>query len=661
VSTISPQIDPLGLLDATIQPHMLWPQLDPRAPDADPTGLPRVEDAEPVRQLPGNEEGPNALKVLSPALRRIDLAYSNLAVECAYVEMGDDDDKACQDATGDMGATCTPDGQCLGTTNPPLLSPQVGEGDKLGNPDAGEVGGNGLYTLETVRAVVRDYRTWISGNWTLAWEGEIPDTEAGGGQYVCETPNWSGGTCLSSAPGDSRIVDSTARFCDKGVLAGDKLQLYGCATDSDCGVGQFCLVDPRTPANGTGICVSQSAFAEEDKLRQRCEDLIYDPCGSPVREFLVTAAYQDELWLQSMDRPPTAYLMYSDDAEIDDGAVCSGEYLRTLPDESAEPSGERIECEQRLKCAPEQPESGCETHDDCLQLVPDDADPSGDGALDIYPLCIDGLCRRVCTGNTDPEKGPIDDCVLRRLPGPECLRELVRYTVLARNSFVVSGPGSYEFLNQRVRADANGECYEDPTVSNLLTSRIRLGADEYDTRNNTAWPIPTCPSGDKPGAGAPNPCFIDTRRPAELSESATVGGLFHYFDYGNAPVPAVRYSNPMMSLVLDLTSLKALTEPIPDTDEIWPAEYREFRRSRIPRNFSELFRTEAGYNSYNVGVVTSSIALVGPTKIINAPEAAFVFIVDTAGGTGTSGVRGQIVRVGLNGGQVSPDVKFLVH
>ena len=52
---------------------------------------------------------------------------------------------------------------------------------------------------------------------------------------------------------------------------------------------------------------------------------------------------------------------------------------------------------------------------------------------------------------------------------------------------------------------------------------------------------------------------------------------------------------------------------------------------------------------------------VGPTKIINAPEAAFVFIVDTAGGTGTSGVRGQVVRVGLNGGQVAPDVKFLVH
>jgi len=155
--------------------------------------------------------------------------------------------------------------------------------------------------------------------------------------------------------------------------------------------------------------------------------------------------------------------------------------------------------------------------------------------------------------------------------------------------------------------------------------------------------------------------MIDVLRPAVLSEDAP-DGLFHNFDYGQGnPIPALRFSNPMMSIVLDLTSVQDLLGTIPGTEQSWATQFREFRRSRIPRNFRESFSTANGYVPFNVGVVNSSIALVGPTRIINAPEAATVFIVDTSGGGGTSGVRGQIVRVNLAGGQVNPDVKFRVH
>jgi|GEM_PF-1517705 len=670
---VSTTKDPLGLLDATIQPHMLWPTLDPVAEPVDNTALPRMEDAPPVRLLPGDNEGPSALKVLAPAVRRIDLAYAGLGVACTYVP--DETamaDAACKEETGDDTAFCATDGQCRGQENP-LLSPHilVDEGDRFGNPDIDEAGSNGLYKNEAVRAVVRDYRSWIPGEWTLYWEGEIPDTSSFTGQLVCDQPGWNGGTCLSTGPGDTRIVDTTARFCDAGVLAGDKLTLIGCTFDSDCGVGQFCLTDPRTSVtNGApGICVSQSAFEEKENLLTICEDLIYDPCGSPVREFLITGAFQSELWLQAMDRPETAYLMYSDvpvadipfdpaDEDLDkrdpDSVLCTGEYLRGLPDDAPDPGIHRNECERRLVCAPEQPETGCETHADCVDATAVEGEP----APENYPLCIDGLCRRACRDG--------EDCVLRRLPGPACVQELVRYLVQGRNSFIVRGPGAYGFLDQRVRADANGACYEDPTVSNLMTSRIRLGSDEADTRNNTAWPIPTCPPGsERPGAGAPNPCFINTPRPKNLTSDAPEG-LFHYFDYGLAEgggqVPAIRFSNPMMSIVLDLTSLQGLIEPIPGTEGVpWNEGFREFHRSRIPRAFNESFSTVAGYTPFDIGVVTSSISLVGPTRIINAPELGVVFIVDTAGGSGTSGVRGQVVRVGLLGGQSAPDEKFLVH
>ena len=678
---ISNSRDPLGLLDARIQPHMLWPTLDPFAEPVDITALPRVEDAPPQRLLPGEVEGPSAIKALAPALRRIDMAYAGLAVPCKYTDADDTDDAACIEETNDKAARCANDNQCHGLENP-LLSPYIPPdgGDGFGNPDLDGAGSNGLYKNEAVRAVVRDYRSWIPGNWTLYWEGEIPDTSSFTGQLVCEHPGWNGGTCLSTEPGDTRIVDTNARFCDAGVLAGDKLTLFGCASDTDCGVGQFCLTDPRTPTNGTGICVSQSAYDEKENLLTICEDLIYDPCGSPVREFLITGAFQNELWLQAMDQPETAYLMDSDvplaeipldpngvDPEGEDPdrldaetVLCHGKYLRDLADDAPDPSIHRNECERRLVCAPEQPETGCETHTDCVDAPAVDGEP----APESYPLCIDGLCRRACREG--------EDCVLRRLPGPACVQELVRYLVQGRNSFIVRGsPGSaYDFLDQRVRADESGECYEDPTISNLLTSRIRLGSDETDTRNNTAWPIPTCPpSSDRPGAGVPNPCFIDTPRPDGLS-LATPGqfpvGLFHYFKYGlnedGGQIPAIRFSNPMMSIVLDLTSLDGLIEPIPGTEgATWKPEFRKFHRSRIPRAFNESFSTVAGYSPFDIGVVTSSISLVGPTRLINAPELGQVYIVDTAGGTGTGGVRGQVVRVGLIGGQSSPDEKFLVH
>lgn len=712
--------DPLGLLDATILPHMLWPTLDPTISDVDPLGLPRMNDAEPVRTLPGKSEEADALKVLAPALRRIDMAYADLqGIDCNSVDdclnelCGVKDEvepavyAAClEDLCNGHPCTCENDPDC---TDPYLecneqrqcetkgvsqLYPPVADADRFGNPNAGESGERGLYKKEVVRAVVRDYAAWSDVEWTLQWEGEIPGSNSVQGQLVCEQPGWYGGTCLSSEPGDTRLVDTSADFCDAGVLAGDRLALFACDSDDDCGEGQFCLVDPRTPGNVSGICVSQEAFADTDRLLEICEDLVFDPCGPPRREFLITRAFKDEVWLQALDKPVVSYLMYSEDESQEEAnapkwnsdQICSGAYIDDVVHAKTDAHPEDpdllddylYECQARLTCAEKQPESGCETHADCVAQSHEDDDPEKpktypDDARDLYPLCIDGLCRRVCNlklpDPDDPEKlvpAEDEDCVLRRLPGPACLRELIQYTVTARNSFVLRGQGSYTFLKQRVKADPEtGECYEDSQVSNLLTSRIRLGSDEADTRNNAAWPIPSCPAGSgKPDGGAPNPCFIDVLRPSGSGDNVPEW-LFHQFEFGDTEkgrVPALRFSNPMMSIVLDLTSIQGLTEPIPGRDDLsWPAAFREFRRSRIPRNFTESFTTLGGYKPFNVGVVTSNIALIGPTRIINAPESATVFIVDTSGGGGTSGVRGQLVRVNLAGGQVTPDTTFQVH
>src|SRR5690606_17579183 len=80
-----------------------------------------------------------------------------------------------------------------------------------------------------------------------------------------------------------------------------------------------------------------------------------------------------------------------------------------------------VECEERLSCAPHQPDNGCASHASCAALDPE------------FPLCIDGTCQRIC--------GPDEDCAQTPLPGPACFRELITYHVRARNSFIVRGPG----------------------------------------------------------------------------------------------------------------------------------------------------------------------------------------------------------------------------
>lgn len=706
---IDANYDRLGILEARVPPHTLWPEIDPFTSPVDPAGLPRMDDKEPSRLLPGDVTEPTVTRVLSPSLRRIDRAYQvPPPVSCTKeTQQTDCDSKVCQVPQGETNGTCLD----LGAALSPRVDVEQGDGLEI-DEDVVEEGAaaSGLYKELVARAVVRDYAAWENGEWNLFWEGEIPNTTSSNGQLVCDNPGnhpkWEGATCLSTQAGDTRLVDQTAQFCDRGVLAGDKLFMVGCSDDSDCGTGQYCLLDIEATNGSTGLCVSQSVFQpgpdnQEAELLQKCRPFLHDDCGAARREYSITRAFQGELWLQVLDKPLDAYLMVVPPhlialAEMEEreltqdevDEVCEGLWVSDAGGKCSAAEGcgtddnlpcctrdydfesdSFIECERRMTCSPNQPDNGCAQHSDCVTLT------EGAGA-GIFPLCIDGVCRRVCDPdpNADPDtvahKDVDPSCsTLTPLPGPACFQELIRYQVRARNSFVVRGPGPYNFLAQRVKADPEtAECYEDPTESNLLTSRIRLGRDENDTRYNALWPTPSCPADSPlPDAAAPNPCFIDTLRPDPLPQkSDDIPSLYHFFEYGagqdKRPVPAIRYSNPMMSLVLDLTSLEELTRPIPGTEELfWWGGAADFLRSRIPGGFRESFSTRRGYNPYDRTVVTSSVSLVGPTRIISAPELSTVYIVDSSGGSAGRGTRGQVVRVTLTGGQISPDVSFLVR
>jgi len=666
--TISTAIDPIGVMNVQVRPHSLWPAIDPFAANPLREALPLVADEEPGRALPG---GGSDAQTLSPSLRRIDLAYSADAI------------------SGDISSEQEAVAAALG--NP-------ANADRLGDFD-----GEGLYENDAPRVAVRDFQQWGAQTWTLAWESTIPGTASTTGLVQCDNHGTieggnqvPGGTCRNSEPDDARLEDESANFCEDGVLAGDTLVLLGCSDDDSCGVGQKCLREPTAPSTTTGICVSELAYAEERaELRDVCAPFIGNACGSAPREYRITRAFDDELWLQALDRPLRSVVrdMAGEGEPVDlreyaarlscEAPVQRVEALETctsdaecLPDPyAADNQRDAMVCDtsrEVSRCVGDQPEGGCGDDDDCLglgaqyvcvdslcrapcDLCPPPAQPdqpcrADDECVGEGEVCVVGTCHQRCEQDNPA-------CMRSPLPGPRCFPELVRYNVELHDSFSFTG-SSIPFLTDRVIPDATtGECVEDPAVSSLLTSRIRLGATEADTFGTGPWQIPDCVNPTEAGPDDPNPCRIVTdRQTSPLSR-------FHTFRYRDEPVAAIRYSNPVLTVVIDLVSLTGLTSEPPDApDQNWPAEFADFLRARIPDGYREEFASANGFVPFNEAVsVASLLPLVYPVRIVSAPEPNVNFIVDAGGRGGVQGVRGQVVRIEHNPGQVITDNTFLVR
>ncbi|MGH1340717.1 MAG: hypothetical protein ACRBN8_04145 [Nannocystales bacterium] len=638
-----------AVMDLSIPPHSLWPSEDPTTIAVGSTTLPAVEDEEPERALVGDVY---SAQELSPTLRRIDLAYS--------LPPGD-------------GA---------------VSEARIARAESLGNPSnadgLGLFEGDAVYANEAVRAVVRDYQQWAPVRWTLTWEGTIPGTRSATGRVECDTPGWENGTCIladGSTSEGARLVDESASFCDNGVLPGDKLVILGCGTDDDCGLGQRCLREPTAPSSASGICISAQAYEEEfEVLRQVCAPFINDACGTPRREYLVTRAFQDELHIQALDRPLESHLRAVDPetglapTEGEDLSVIGMQevvdrYTCELPNDPATVNqpAEGRGCDSDAECSSLNGDGEflCAADGfcrgpcplgspDCFECDVDaDCGHYGEGAL-----CVDQQCQRPC------EPGQ-RECTQALLPGPRCFAELVDYVVRTRESFTVIGDPAPGFISTRVVLDpATGECRENEAASELLTSRLRLGSDQSSVFNDPFVGIPDCPNPDEASPQDPNPCRIVARR----SEGEST--LFHQMEYEGEPVPAIRFSTPSISLVLDLVDLLALSSNVDVTDANgqvyttrYPTEFRQFNRARIPRNYATTFAATAGYIPISEPAVVGNTVMVYPISIIPGPTPNTAYVVDAGGRGGPAGVRGQVIRLRppqiQTGGLV--DVEFLVR
>jgi hypothetical protein len=241
------QLDPQQIMTVNTAPHALVAMGDMTAAE-----LPTVTNSGAPRNFPGVGSDDYSTK-LSPGLRLIDWAYAR--------------------TKGDGSSTASSLFELFGIDNSDALG---------GDPVADDDSLPRVYSEDAARVFVRDYLAWTSGEWNLVWEGSIPGTGSSSGVIRCAgcesgdpgDPGcgWEGASCKPEQEGDSRLVDSGAHFCDEGVLAGDKLRVFGCTEDSSCGTGQRCLRDAASSSD-TGICIPESAYedvAERARLRELC-------------------------------------------------------------------------------------------------------------------------------------------------------------------------------------------------------------------------------------------------------------------------------------------------------------------------------------------------------------------------------------------------------
>jgi hypothetical protein len=633
-SLIRRPADPLDVMDVRLFPHSLWP--DGAVPLVDQ--LPTMLDSDPGRTVPGQ----GSTHLLAPTLRRVDSFYV------------DDERRSTQ-----LGVFIDYD--------------QLGGGEGY-DPDDGTVH---LYDEDVVRAVVHDYRSWGNSggpNWSLEWEGTIPGTQSTTGRLACDKEGWQGGTCLEG----SRLFDETATFCDNGVLPGDKLVIIGCREDDDCGDGRICLRESAGGGDSTGICIPDPGDDARKEtivqMRQVCGNFISDPCGEAYREYTVAEARQDELLLHAMDLRSRSYLADIPCEGVANAVVVEGE-CACLPGFSVEACGPGatgeeccpepatllsgqapvLEVEGSFTCTEAQPDGDCGGTQDCFDLA-DALETQLEGLEDEAEIaqvqaqidelrvsaCIDSRCRRRCD---DP-----NECIHRRLPGPACFGEFVRYQVQLRDAFRVSGP-NLDFITDRVEVDPAGYCVptQNPELSQLLTSRLPL--PRSDDPDDPDWlAIPVCPN-DTVQPGDPNPCRVVTTRGQSVK-------FYNHVYEDRATVSALRFSNPVLSILLDLSSLEVLTDDVPGYDDsVWPVDFASFRRSRIPRGYRLSFGLNSGYPAFRDRLTLEGRPVTFPLRIVASPEPGVAYIVDGSGSGSSTAIRGQVLRVFLRA-SVDADQSF---
>ena len=413
-------------------------------------------------------------------------------------------------------------------------------------------------------------------NWTLNWEGPVPGTLRAYGR-MC-------GTGDASCPRNS-FVDQGAGLCERGVKAGDRLELVGCDTDLQCLYTQKCIKDPGAPSTvTTGLCLPRNRSEDgriEKRLRERCGILLraerrYRIDSARQATTLPSGDVTDVLKVSELYEPEYASQTHVCAADIDCVDVVvqpavTGAATQSLTTTCLADTDGAKKCLRGCALTGTSTETGC-----------------GTGYVCATSAIGDARCMRA-----PYDLGLFADC----LSYPE------RYQVRAGASYTISGALS-GYLTDLEPDPVTQEC-EAPAkateLSRLRSPRLPLDAPLCPQQPLVASGVDAL---TYQGEGAPNACRI---------ESNDDDLLLHF-------------EGPVFSFVLRVPKNPTGYVPEDDTKLVFGV---------VGGGFPLSLRLQ----------INASPPAENPVASAVAPDRATVFVVDEGKGTSAASLRGQLLRL----------------
>ncbi|HZS42492.1 MAG TPA: hypothetical protein VFF06_36930 [Polyangia bacterium] len=449
--------------------------------------------------------------------------------------------------------------------------------------------------------------------WTVAWEGALPGTARG-----------LGFVRTSSTDATVTFVDTGAAFCSHGVLAGDKLQLTGCNSDSDCDFSQTCQRDPLQPTEiVNGLCLDRldSGPMLSDEVRA-CATLLRSE-----RQYRIFSAKQNtHPTPDELTDVLTLREIYEPEHRLSDGlcasdADCANDGVVGSIDQSTAGGGVPPGA-LATRCLPDY-----DNVKRCYRPCTLDGTPgvgAGDMGVPDGGVLDGGQCGAgfVCApsqvaGDLRCMRAPLDHALLK-----SCLREAVPYAILAGNAFVVSGSSS-GFLADVQPDPATQECRVPVTSDRRQQEYVRLRQGRIRLDGAPCSPelrpydVVSVINGtqEQLEASALNPLDVTQ---LDLTQP-------NYCKYADATRPQeriMRFENPFFVIGLELPTAHL-----------------------VPPDLFALSFIVVGGSQPAVLALGVDIPASQPRSVVVTPDQQTFLVVDEGKSTTATGLRGQLLRV----------------
>lgn len=400
--------------------------------------------------------------------------------------------------------------------------------------------GQPSYRPQTI-AAFPDISAAHDENWSLQWEGALPDLSRSTGLLLSD---------MEGGAAHARLVDNGGLYCVRGVEPGDKVWLPGCYQDQDCPSPLTCAREPSRGANA-GICVQ--GLGAQNRCQQLSQLLTVDHplpdtrgtvwAASITWRYRVLKAEQQQVVHYMIGATPVRdvadRLTLGEIAEpeypLEQARCREADLGSACPDDRAavhvQLLGQDVPVARSTTCRADLDDQGkktyrcvleCRTSDDCGVgfVCAHSAYEALEGGLGTHkPRCLRAplLAAGLTPVSVDGGKSVsiLDDNLGGQLMAA-CFPKQVSYQVRGGSAFLARGDVSRAPVLEKVVA---GECQRPPAddplfpAARLRQPRLRLGPRHLEESDAA---LPGCPT---PGQ------FISHRLPAPAMEAESCAQL----------------------------------------------------------------------------------------------------------------------------------------